>query len=246
MSVAHDHAHQIQPPQEPFWRRYRLQFAVGAIFLLLAAGLARLIFNGDNNPPPKQVRDLTFVKIMPPPPPPPPPPPQQLPQPKMIEQPKMVTPEIKQPDKPDDKPLDKPKADKDDAPPPGPLALDAKAEGPGDAFGLAGNPGGHGFLGGGGGGGGSRWGWYASLVQNAIETALHANPAIRNAVMKVRVRIWADQSGRIERVQLASSTGDKDVDAALQDALSGVALGQAPPTDMPMPIVAQITGRRPN
>ncbi len=84
------------------------------------------------------------------------------------------------------------------------------------------------------------------LVQNAIETALHANPAIRNAVMKVRVRIWADQSGRIERVQLASSTGDKDVDAALQDALSGVALGQAPPTDMPMPIVAEITGRRPN
>ena len=233
--------------REGFWRRMRLQLAVGAAALAVIALVVRLVLFGDNTPPPRQVRDLTIVKIMPPPPPPPPPPQPPPPQqPKMIEQPKMVEPEVK-PDKPDDKPLDKPKDDaKDDTPPAGPLSLDAKAEGPGDLFGLGGNPGGRGFLGGGGGGGGSRWGWYASLVQNALQTALRANSIIRNSVMKVEVRLWADKSGRIERIQLASSTGDKDLDAALRDVLPGVSLGEPPPQDMPMPIDTQIILRRPN
>ncbi len=138
--------------QQGFWRRHRLQMAVAGVALAIAAGLTWLMLAGDNSPAaapgaraanhqrhptaahhPHRRRSNS-------------PPPQQ----KMIEQPKMVTPEVKPPDKPDDKPLDKPKAaDKDDAPPPGPLALDAKADGPGDVFGLGGKPGGRGLLGGG-------------------------------------------------------------------------------------------------
>ncbi len=235
--------------QQGFWRRHRLQIAIAGVALAMAAGLAWLMLAGDNSPPPRQVRELQIINVTPPPPPPPPPPQQQPPpQQKMIEQPKMVTPEVKPPDKPDDKPLDKPKAaDKDDAPPPGPLALDAKADGPGDVFGLGGKPGGRGLLGGGDGGGGSRWGWYATQVQNAIEDAIHANPKTRVAVMQIEVRLWADQGGHITRVQLAGTTGDPEIDAALRnDVLPALTLSQPPPQDMPMPIVARITARRPN
>ena len=160
----------------------------------------------------------------------------------MVEQPKMVEPEIKE-----DKPVDQPKPDapKDDAPPPGPLALDAKGDGPGDNFGLGGNPGGRGLLG--GGGGNSRFGWYASIVQAQIETAMRGNPKTRNAVMNIRIQLWADSTGRISRVQLTSSTGDAEIDAALRDVVfAGLSLREPPPKDMPMPIVARINARRPN
>jgi periplasmic protein TonB len=216
-----------------------------AIIVVVAVGIVvvMMLFSRDNVPSPRQVRELTVVTIVPPPPPPPPPPPQQkVPEQQMIEQPKMVEPEIKE-----DKPVDQPKPDasRDDAPPPGPLALDAKGDGPGDSFGLGGNPGGRGLLG--GGGGGSRWGWYASMVQQQIEAAIRANAKTRNAVMTIRVRLWADETGRISRVQLASSTGDAEVDAVLRDQVfPGLSLREPPPKDMPMPMVTRITARRPN
>jgi outer membrane biosynthesis protein TonB len=163
----------------------------------------------------------------------------------MIEQPKLTEREIKE-EKPIEKPKDAPPKDsKDDAPPPGPLALDAKADGPPDNFNLGSNPGGRGLLGGGG-GGGSRWGWYASIVQQQIEAALRANPKTRFAVMQMQLRLWADASGRIVRVQLGSSTGNLEVDAAIRDeVLARIVLREPPPRDMPMPMVTRVSARRP-
>jgi TonB family protein len=222
-----------------FAREHRGAVAI-AVVVVGAGIIAAVMISGDDAPQPKQVRELTVNVILPPPPPPPPPQEQKVVEQQMIEQPKMVEPELKQ-----DKPLDEPKPDtpKDDAPPPGPLALDAKGEGPGDSFGLGGKPGGHGLFG--GGGGGSRWGWYASMVQAQIESALRANAKTRNAVMEVRIRLWADGSGRVTRVQLVSSTGDAELDGALREGLQNLALREAPPSDMPMPIMTRITSRRP-
>jgi len=219
-------------------REHRGPVVIGVV--VVAAGVVVMwLLSGDGAPPPKQVRELT-VNVILPPPPPPPPPEQKVVEQKMLEQPKMIEPEIKQ-----DKPLDEPKPDtpKDDAPPPGPLALDAKGEGPGDSFGLGGKLGGHGLFG--GSGGASRWGWYASMVQAQIESALRANAKTRNAVMEVRVRLWADGAGRVTRVQLIASTGDAELDGALREGLQNLSLREAPPTDMPMPIVTRITSRRP-
>jgi outer membrane biosynthesis protein TonB len=149
-------------------------------------------------------------------------------------------------DKPIEKPKEAPPRDSKDEPPPGPLALAAKGEGPGDLFGLGGNPGGRGLLGGnGGGGGGSRWGWYASIVQSQIEAALRANQKTRHAVMQFQVRLWSDASGRVSRVQLVSSTGNSELDAAVRDeVLSGLTLREPPPKDMPMPIITRVTARK--
>lgn len=224
-------------------RPYLRYGAALALIAVLFGGVAYFLTGGDDLPPPRQVREITIVNIVPPPPPPPLPQ-QQLPEQKMIEQPKMAEQEFKE-DKPLDKPVDEPVKDAKNAEPPGPLALDAKPVGPGDVFGLAGKPGGSAY--GGGGGGGSRWGWYASIVQSQIESALRANPRTRNAVMQLQIRLWADGTGRVNRVQLVSSTGSSDLDAAIRnDVLGSLMLREPPPRDMPMPMVTRVTARRPS
>jgi periplasmic protein TonB len=220
-------------PKEP--RQIARYASALAIAFILVGGAIYLFSSGDNTPPPRQVRDLTVVKIIPPPPPPPP---QQMPEQKMVEQPKMVEPEIKPIERPKDEPVKNAKNDE----PPGPLSLDAKAVGPGDLFQLGGHLGGSPF----GGGGGSRWGWYASIVQSQVESVLRGNEKTRNAVMQVQIRIWADSTGRVIRIQVTPSTGDAALDAAMRnDVLGGVVLRQPPPKDMPMPMVLSVAERRP-
>jgi hypothetical protein len=110
---------------------------------------------------------------------------------------------------------------------------------------LGGNPNGRGLLGNDSGPGGGPFGWYAAIVQQQIEAALRANPRTRSAVLEVQVRLWADATGRITRVELAPSTGDAEIDAALRnEVLGGLVLREPPPKNMPMPVVARITERR--
>ena len=93
----------------------------------------------------------------------------------------------------------------------------------------------------------SPFGWYAAQVQGRIGTALQQNPDTRNSAFKVDVKIWANQIGRVTKAVLASSTGDTHLDNILQnDILTGLQLEQAPPSNMPMPIVLRISARRPN
>jgi hypothetical protein len=148
---------------------------------------------------------------------------------------------------PEEKPMEQPKETPPDnsEPPPGPLGLDDAGKGPGD---LLGRPGGRGLIGGGGGGtgGASRFGWYASIVQTQIEAALRANEKTRHAVMQIQVRLWPDSTGRINRVQLVSSSGNSELDAVVRDQiLSGMTLREPPPKDMPLPIVTRVTARAP-
>src|SRR5271157_6152031 len=218
-----------------FLQRHR--FAVG--FVACIAVLGAIVAIGiqilGNHGAPAKVSQVTMIKLLPlPPTPPPTPPPQVQPQPtvqQMIDQKQMMEPETK-PEKPDQKRDEPPKAH--DKAPAGPLGLNAKGEGAGDAFGLVGKPGGNGLLGdGGGGGGGSRWGWYASEVQATIEEALRNNPHTRDAALRVQIKIWPDKTGRIARVDLDGSTGDPIVDSAIKnEALNGLQLQEPPPADL--------------
>jgi outer membrane biosynthesis protein TonB len=146
-------------------------------------------------------------------------------------------------EKPVDIPKDAPPDAKDD-PMPGPPPLESNTEGPGNFRGGKG-----GLIGGGGGGGGggsSKWGWYASIVQAQIEAALRANEKTRHAVMRIQVRLWSDATGRINRVQLVSSSGNSDLDAVIRDQiLGGLTLREPPPKDMPMPIITRVTAQSP-
>ncbi len=99
---------------------------------------------------------------------------------------------------------------------------------------------------GGRGGGGSKFGWYASIVQTQIEAAIRANERTKNAVMQLQFRIWADNTGRINRVELVNSSGSAEVDAAIRnDVIGRLTLREPPPNDMPMPINVRATGRKP-
>lgn len=223
----------------PAWRRYLLLGGGGLLVLALMVGGIMVVLSGDKNPP-RKVNELQVTMIVPPPPPPPPPPPEQQPEQKMVDQ----TP-VKQ-EMIEEKPVDIPKEAPPDAPSDAndsPPSLEANTAGPGT---LKGGKGGLIGGGGGGGGGGSKWGWYASIVQAQIEAALRANDKTRHAVMRVRVRLWPDPTGRITRVQLVSSTGNNELDAVIRDqVLSGMTLREPPPREMPMPIVMQVTARSP-
>ena len=216
--------------------RIRLRHvATLAVLALLFGGVGYWLFSGEDGPPPRQIRELTIVNIVPPPPPPPPP------EQKMVEQPKMAEQEFKE-EKPIEKPLEKPTDEPDNNTylPPDPGTLDAPIATGGV---LAKGSGG----GGGGGGGGSRWGWYASIVQTQIEAAMKANRKTRYAVMKSEIRVWADGMGRINRVTLSPSTGDAELDAIIRnEVIGGLTLREPPPKGMPMPVVTRVTGIRPS
>ncbi len=143
------------------------------------------------------------------------------------------------------KPAEQPKPEEEAAP----MGTNIQGNGP-DAFGLVGRGNG-GIIGGrgtgnGSGGGGGRWGWYAGQVQSAIQSALSRNSKTRTATLDISVRIWPDSTGRVERAQLITSTGDREIDDALQnEVLKGLTLREPPPADMPSPIVLRLTGRRP-
>ncbi len=211
-----------------------------ALVALLLGGAAYFFMRHDDTPPPRLVREITVVKILPPPPPPPPPP--KPPEPKVIEQPKMADPQIKE-EKPVDRPKEAPVKDAKNDEPPGPLSLDAKAQGPGDLFNLGGKPGGSPY--GGGGGGGSRWGGYISMVLGQIQSALRASQKTRNAAGGLDIRLWVDGFGHVNKVQLNSSTGNAELDAAIRSEVLGITLREPPAKDMPMPMNVRMTAHRP-
>ncbi|WP_024881695.1 MULTISPECIES: energy transducer TonB [unclassified Methylosinus] len=219
-------------------RRHRATIAIGGAVLSI---IAIVVLSGhDDLPAPRRIHELSIVNILqPPPPPPPPPPPEQ----KMIEQTKVDQPEFQEP-KPVDEPQKAPIKDAKNDQPPGPLSLDAKAQGPGDLFNLGGKPGGNAY---GGSGGGSGWGWYASMVQSQLRSALEAHKRTRKATMRGNIRLWADQSGRVTRVQLNGTTGDAELDAVLRNEVFGnLTLREPPPKGMPMPMIIRITEQRPS
>ena len=186
-----------------------------------------------------------MVNIMPPPPPPPPTPPPTPPPP----QPEQQKVEDKREDFVEE-------AKPEDAPPPesapeeaAPLGSNIQGEGA-DSFGLRGK-GGSGMIGGigsgKGGGGGTKFGWYAGQVQSRVVEALGKHRRTRSASLSVKVRIWADNTGRITRATLEGTSGDPAIDRAIQsEILNGLQLQEPPPEDMPMPIVMRITAKRPN
>jgi TonB family protein len=214
------------------------------VFVKQWAGLARAA------PLPRKAMQFTVVTVQPQPPKPAPPPP--IAPPKIVEQPQATRVELKASEIP---PPDAPArpAPAPAAGPAGPLALATQAEGPGDALGLVGNPGGRGLLGGGGlgddaggqlgGGTGNRYAWYYGRVASELEAAFRRQRKLASASTRVELRVWTEPSGRVARVQLVHSTGDEEWDRAIESVV-GVRLPEPPPSDIPMPMILRLTARR--
>ena len=230
-----------RPPFPPPARKpgkHRLFIGIMLAVVLLGGIISFLTSGGKSTRKAAPRQEIVTITLPPPLPPPPkvePPPPKEEP-PKDEEM-------VEQAPVPDDEP---PPADTPPEAPPSEI-LGTGIAGNGPDMGLGTGTGGGNRIGGTGRkGGGSKFGWYAAKVQTAIADALRRHPSTRNASMTLQVRVWPDANGRITRAQLVGSSGNSAVDQAIKNqVLSGLQLPQAPPADMPTPIVLRITARKP-
>jgi periplasmic protein TonB len=201
-----------------------LVVAVLVIFGGAAWWLVNLI-QGGAPPPKKVVQEIRLIRPPPeelPPPPPPPPPEEEV--------------DVPDPQQPEPEPTPS------NEPPPGELlGLDAEGTAGGDGFGLAARKGGRDLLA----SGGSAFTWYAGLLKNEILDRLQEEQRVRSGgAYSVPVRAWVRDDGTIERIELAQSTGDSARDEAIRKVLATISrLPQAPPPNMPQPMVLRIVSR---
>src|SRR5262245_44649415 len=186
---------------------------------LVSATILKVL--GDKPPPPRMV--VQEVKIIRTPPPPPreepPPPPEEV-------------------DVPDPQP--EPEPTPSNEPPPGDLGLDAEGTAGADGFGLAARPGGRDLVG----SGTSQLSWYAGLLQSAILAELNNEKLVRSRSYNVPVKVWVREDGSIEKSELAKSTGDRELDRAIERAVSRVQrIPYALPAQTPRPITIRVSYR---
>jgi protein TonB len=165
-------------------------------------------------------RLVTDIALLPPPPP--------LPQ---VEQPPPS--EVKE-----EVNIPEPETLSQDETPPGDLGLDADGNGS-DGFQLRARKGGRDLLGAGG-----PFAWYADRIQESIYKILSANKKVRSANYVVNVNLWFKHDGSIDRFELASTTGNPELDKSLRNALDKVGpLGNELPPDLPQPVRLKIVSR---
>jgi len=88
--------------------------------------------------------------------------------------------------------------------------------------------------------------YYFADIQSALRTALCARPETRPGDYSVGMELWVGPSGALKEFGLLTSTGDRNRDAALVEALGNMDIGQPPPADLPQPVtLAIVTGGAP-
>jgi protein TonB len=82
------------------------------------------------------------------------------------------------------------------------------------------------------------------MLKDSILNALSEDERVRKGNYRITVRVWVDGDGRVERTQLADSTGNRDLDSAIEHALGRIGrLREAPPLEMPQPVTLRIVSR---
>lgn len=197
----------------------------GAVVVLAVVGLLIKVVLGfmEKKPDGPKRQTAQVVKIIRPPPPqetpPPPPPPEKVNEPI-----------------PQDTPEPTPQEDA----PAQALGVDADGTAGGDGFGLAARKGGRDLLGSGAG----AFAWYTGMLKDTILEKLSEDANVRRGNYAAVVRVWVASDGRVERVKLAQSTGDRTRDVAIEDALSKLSrIREAPPLEMPQPVTLRIVSR---
>jgi len=184
--------------------------------------LVRSFLSSDAPPPKKLVQEIKVIRPPPPedlPPPPPPPPEEKV-------------------DVNDPPPEPDPVANNE--PPPGDLGLDADGTAGSDAFGLLSRKGARDLLG----SSGSAFAWYAGLLKGEILDELQRVKSARSGAYSVSVKVWVRADGSVERIRLAQSTGDRQRDQDIEEALAKIGrVSQGPPADMPQPVSLRIVSR---
>jgi protein TonB len=209
------------------WFRGGLVALGVALTIVLVAAMIKGFLAQGGKPRKPALQHIAILR----PPPPPPPPKQEEKRPEIKKE------EVKLPPPPQQeapKEAEGKEAGKE-------LGLDAEGGAGGDAFGLVGRKGGRDLIGGDG-GARSQFAFYTHMLQQHIQEELSRNKKL-GGDYRVVVRIWLAADGRIQKVDLASSTGNADIDSRLRTALTDITLKQPPPQSMPQPLRLRISSR---
>lgn len=117
-----------------------------------------------------------------------------------------------------------------DMPPQESLGLDAEGVAGSDGFGLAARRGGRGI------GEGDMNAWYAGQIDNRIKDLLARADAARRGDYDRTVLLWIGIDGRLENYRFLDSSGNGEVDTALDQVIARLGRLPAPPVGMPQPI----------
>lgn len=193
----------MAPKQHPLLRFVPLigGAAIVVIVVLALVWVIRGMMQDKKDEPKRQTAQIVKL-IRPPPPlpePPPPPPPEE---------------EIEEP-LPQDTPEETPP---DESAPAEQLGLDADGVAGADGFGLAARKGGREL-----GLGGAAFAWYTTMVKDSILDVLSEDERVRRGTYQVTVRVWLTNSGDVERIKLTSTSGDRNLDSAIEKALEKLA-----------------------
>lgn len=228
------YAFEEQELREEAAEKFRRFLFWGIALLIGASAGGYFVFFAPKKAPVQRAAPMTFTLASLPPPPPPPPPKTEPPPPRpeeMREEPQEEQMIMQEPVEDEPAPSETP-----EAPPAESIGTGIVGDGPADGFGLSGRGSGM-RIGGGGGGGGSRskFGWFAAQVQKRVAAALRAHPALKTAQFRpTTVRIYADSTGRAVRVSV-DPTGDRKIDEALREVLTGLQVTDALLGDQPLP-----------
>jgi periplasmic protein TonB len=201
-----------------------LPIAIGSgLVLAVVGGMLWWILSIEKKSDGPKRQTAQVIKIVRPPPPPeqppPPPPPEKVNEP------------IPQ-DTPEPTPQDEAPAEQ--------LGVDADGTAGGDGFGLAARKGGRDLLASGAG----AFAWYTGMLKDSILETLSDDQRVRKGSYAAVVRIWLASDGRVEKVKLAQSTGDRVRDSAIEEALGKLSrVREAPPIEMPQPVTLRIVSR---
>jgi protein TonB len=201
----------------------RLVGAIGAFLLFFGfVWFVHTMMGAKTNKSERQVQIVQVIRPPPPPDQPPPPPPEKTDEPL---------------------PKDEPEPAPDNTPAPAdqPLGLDAEGAAGGDAFGLAARRGGSDLV---GGTGSAPFGWYTGRVVDAIRERLSAVACAKAAKGSLSVHVLLQADGKIKQVQLATTTGNHQVDQCIDTALTSMpAMSDPLPPGMPEQINVKIVAR---
>jgi protein TonB len=207
-------------------RRTISRLAGGVAGLLLIVGFVwfvRTMMASKTNKPGRQVQVVQIIRPPPPPPDQPPPPPPEkteVPLPKGVPEPV-----------PDNQP----------APADQPLGIDAEGSAGGDAFGLAARRGGSDLV---GGTGSAPFAWYTNRITDAIRERLASVPCAKSAKGSLSIHVLMEADGRIKQVQLATTTGNRQMDQCIDTALTSMPRISDPlPPGMPEQVNVKIVSR---
>lgn len=83
--------------------------------------------------------------------------------------------------------------------------------------------------------------WYYGRVQAGLRQTFCANSRTRLGGYRAAVGLWIGSSGTVSRASLLDTTGDSNLDAALDRAIHGIIIGEPPPPGFAQPIIMLIT-----